>query len=396
MNKESAEEEVVLLGRPSNHLKCGIVGLPNVGKSTLFNILTKMNIPAENRPFCTIDPNEARVAVPDKRYDWLFEHWKPASAVSAFLQITDIAGLVKGASQGEGLGNAFLSHIKAVDGIFHCVRLFEDDEVCHVEGALDPLRDVEIIEDELRLKDIESVTKSLEAAEAALKRAPKDKIKKDEVETIQKVMKNLEEKIPIRFVEWKHTEVETVNDLYLLTAKPVVYLLNMSEEGFLKKRSKWLPKIADWVSKRKFKETIIPFSASLEKRLAELPNEEERKKVLTPHKATSAIPKIIRIGYEALHLIHFFTCGKDEVKCWTIRKGTKAPGAAGTIHTDFLAGFICAEVMKYEDYKEAGSEGAAKAGGKYLQQGKNYVVMDGDIIFFKVNAGAGLKVAKKK
>jgi len=389
---KKAEEttETVLLGRPSNNLACGIVGLPNVGKSTLFNILTKMNIPAENRPFCTINPNEARVSVPDKRYDWLVSHWKPASAVPAFLQVTDIAGLVRGASQGEGLGNAFLSHIKAVDGIYHVVRVFEDDEVCHVEGSVDPIRDLEIIEEELILKDIEAVKKSLDAAEGALKRTPKDKAKQDELATIQRVMKSLEDKIPIRFVEWKPTEVESVNNLYLLTAKPVIYLVNMTEDGFLKKRNKWLPKIADWVSKRKFKETIIPFSACLEQRIAEM-SEDQKKEILSPHKAVSSIPKIIKTGYEALSLIHFFTCGTDEVKCWTIRKGTKAPQAAGTIHTDFLAGFICAEVMKYEDFKEAGSDSAVKAAGKYLQQGKLYTVLDGDIIFFKVNAGAGLK-----
>jgi len=345
-----------------------------------------MNIPAENRPFCTIEPNEARVSVPDKRYDWLVEHWKPASAVPAFLQITDIAGLVRGASTGEGLGNAFLSHIRAVDGIFHVVRLFDAADVSHVEGDLDPIRDLEIIEDELRIKDVESVTKALEAAEAASRRAPKDKATQDHLATVKKAMGLLENKTPIRFGEWTSKEVEIVNDLMLLTAKPVIYLLNLGEEDFIRKKNKWLVKIKNWVDARKFKETIIPFSAGLELQVSALSTEEEKKKFLTEQKTTSSIPKIIRIGYEALHLVHFFTCGKDEVKCWTIRKGTKAPNAAGVIHTDFLAGFICAEVQKYEDYKQLGSESAVKAAGKYLQQGKNYVVEDGDILLIKAGA----------
>eukprot|EP01089_Gocevia_fonbrunei_P006653 TRINITY_DN1745_c0_g1_i1.p1 TRINITY_DN1745_c0_g1~~TRINITY_DN1745_c0_g1_i1.p1 ORF type:complete len:406 (-),score=119.28 TRINITY_DN1745_c0_g1_i1:33-1097(-) len=354
-----------------------------------------MNIPAENRPFCTIEPNEARVSVPDKRYDWLVDHWKPASAVPAFLQVTDIAGLVRGASTGEGLGNAFLSHIRAVDGIFHVVRLFEAADVTHVEGDLDPIRDLQIIEEELIIKDIEAVTKALESAEGSVKRTPKDKSAVDHLATVKKVMGLLENKTPVRFGDWKAAEADIVNDLLLLTAKPVVYLLNLSEEDYIRKKNKWLVKIKNWVDARKFKETIIPFSAGLELQVSNLPTEDEKKKFLTESKTTSVIAKIIRIGYDVLSLVHFFTCGKDEVKCWTIRKNTKAPNAAGVIHTDFLAGFICAEVQKFEDYKALGSEGAVKAAGKYLQQGKNYVVEDGDIIFFKVNAGAGLKGKKK-
>lgn len=396
MSKKKTEEPVPLLGRPGNHLKMGIVGLPNVGKSSLFNILTQLSVPAENFPFCTIEPNEARVPVPDARYDWLVDHWKPASAVSAYLQITDIAGLVKGASTGEGLGNAFLSHIKAVDGIFQVLRIFESNEITHVDGSLDPIRDIETIEEELRLKDIESVNKAVESLEGLVARARKDdRTKKDELETVKKVLKTLEQKIPIRFENWGPKEIEVVNDLMLLTAKPVVYLINMSERDFAKQRNPWLPKIMEWVNARPVKEKIIPFSAAFESRLLKM-TPDKREQVCTQYKIKSSIPKIVSAGYTELQMIHFFTCGKDEVKCWTIRKGTKAPQAAGTIHTDFLNGFVCAEVMKYKDYKELGSENAVKAAGKYMQEGKNYTVEDGDIIFFKVNTGGGLAKGKGK
>jgi len=393
--KKQQEEPIPLLGRPGNHVKMGIVGLPNVGKSTLFNILTKLSVPAENYPFCTIDPNEARVAVPDVRYNWLVKHWEPASEVSAFLQITDIAGLVKGASTGEGLGNNFLSHIRAVDGIFHVIRIFDSEEITHVDGSLDPIRDVETIEEELRLKDVETVTKALEALEKEVARARKDdRTKRDELDTVKKIMTTLNQKVPIRFETWGVKEIDIVNDLMLLTAKPVIYLINMSERDFVKQRNKWLPKIAEWVKNRKIQETVIPFSGAFENRLLTM-TEQQKEKLRAERKMTTAIPKIIRVGYSALQLIHFFTCGKDEVKCWTVRKGTKAPQAAGTIHTDFLNGFVCAEVMKYTDFKELKSDNAVKAAGKYYQEGKNYVVEDGDIIFFKVNAGAGLSAGKK-
>jgi len=282
-----------ILGRPTANLKMGIVGLPNVGKSTLYNALTKLSVPAENYPFCTIDPNEARVPVPDRRFDWLVDVFKPASVVPASLAITDIAGLVKGAASGEGLGNAFLSHIRAVDGIFHVVRIFESGDITHVEGALDPVRDMEIISEELRLKDVEMVEAYYDKAEKESRRAAKDKAKQDELAFVGRLLNYLRE---------------------------------------------------------------------------------EKK--------------------EALRLVYFFTCGADEVRCWTIRQGTKAPQAAGVIHTDFMNGFICAEVMAYADFKEHGSESAVKAAGKYRQEGKNYTVVDGDIMFFKANTGGGL--GKKK
>jgi len=375
------------LGRPSNSLCMGIVGLPNVGKSTLFNILTKLNVPAENFPFCTIEPNEARVSVPDERYEWLCNFHKPASRVPAALQITDIAGLIRGASKGEGLGNNFLSHIRAVDGIFHVIRIFEDEEVTHVEGAVDPVRDLEIINEELILKDIEMTIKSREKLEKEMNHS-KDKNKKADLEIIFKVEQLLNDRKQIRLCDWKANEIEVINSLQLLTAKPVVYIVNMTEKDFFKKGSKWLVKIKQWIDAHG-SEPMVPFCGSFESKLLEL-GEEGAKKYCEETKCVSGIPKIIRTGYHTLDLVHFFTCGSDEVKCWTIRKYTKAPQAAGVIHTDFEKGFVCAEVMKYEDFKEGGSESAVKAKGKYRQEGKGYTVEDGDIIFFKANT-VGLK-----
>jgi len=388
--KGAAEEQKILLGRPSNHLQMGIVGLPNVGKSTLFNILTKMSIPAENYPFCTIEPNLSRVYVPDERFDWLVQHFKPASQVPAQLQVTDIAGLIRGAHKGEGLGNAFLSHIRATDGIYQVVRIFEDADVTHVDGSIDPIRDLETIAEELLLKDIEYVTKYLDQLEKVVHR---EKHRKPEYEVVKRVDDWIRvQKRHVRFGDWKANDVEYVNQLQLLTAKPVIFLVNMCEEDYVKKKNKWLAKIKQWVDEhsKEAPEGIIPFCASLEAKLVDL-GEEKGAEYLKQIGSATAIPKIIKTGYHAINLVHFFTCGTDEVKCWTIRKFTKAPQAAGSIHSDMMNGFICAEVMKYVDYKELQSEAACRGAGKHRQQGKEYIVEDGDIIFFKFNAGAGLK-----
>jgi len=381
--KNDEEKPRVILGRPSNSLAIGIVGLPNVGKSTLFNVLTKLSVPAENYPFCTIDPNEARVTVPDERYEWLVNVYKPASQVPAVLAVTDIAGLIKGASTGEGLGNNFLSHIRATDGIFHVMRIFDDAEVSHVEGTVDPIRDLEIITAELLLKDKETASKSKEKLEKELSHNKKDKKKLEELAVVDKVIVCLENNQQIRFADWKATEIDSLNSMAFLTAKPVVYLINMSEPDYIKKGNKWLSKIKAWTDAHGG-EKMVPFSGALEAKLLGM-SEDERKKYCEERKVQSAIPKIIKTGYDSIDLIHFFTCGADEVRCWTIRKYTKAPQAAGVIHTDFERGFICAEVMKYDELKELGNEGAVKAAGKYRQEGKNYTVCDGDILYFKAN-----------
>eukprot|EP00250_Pteridium_aquilinum_P001922 c12127_g1_i1 orf=212-1396(+) len=379
---KDAPPERPILGRFTSHLKIGIVGLPNVGKSTLFNTLTKLSIPAENYPFCTIEPNEARVNVPDERFDWLLQLYKPKSEVSAYLEVHDIAGLVQGAHQGQGLGNNFLSHIRAVDGIFHVLRAFDDPDVTHVEDSVDPIRDLEIITKELRLKDLEFIGRKAEDIEKALKRS-NDKLLKLELECCKKVEEMLNEGRDVRLGDWKSADIEFLNTFQLLSAKPVVYLVNMTERDYQRKKNKWLPKIHGWVQEHGG-EPIIPFSGVFEKNFVDMPADEAAV-YCKENQLQSALPKIIKTGFSAINLIYFFTAGPDEVKCWQIRKHTKAPQAAGAIHTDFERGFICAEVMKFEDLKELGSETAVKAAGKYKQEGKTYVVQDGDIILFKFN-----------
>jgi len=387
--KEGPPEPKPLIGRIGTNLKVGIVGLPNVGKSTFFNVLTKSQAQAENFPFCTIDPNESRVPVPDSRWEFLCEFHKPASKVPAFLNVTDIAGLVKGAAEGQGLGNAFLSHIKACDAIFHMSRAFEDDDVTHVEGDVNPVRDAEIIMEELRLKDMEY----LEGVHSKLAKMVERGEKKHahEFATLTKVKKLLEEdKRHIRFSDWDGKEIEVLNQHLFITSKPVVYLVNLSEKDYLRRKNKWLLKIKEWIDENDPGATLIPFSGAFELGLMDL-EPDARKAKLDELKTTSGLEKIILQGYKSLNLMYYFTGGPDEVKAWTIQKGTKAPQAAGKIHTDFEKGFIMAEVMKFDDFKEEGSEAAVKAGGKYHQRGRNYVVEDGDIIFFKFNTGGLLK-----
>ncbi|KAI9360430.1 P-loop containing nucleoside triphosphate hydrolase protein [Zopfochytrium polystomum] len=401
--KKPAVVEKVLLGRPGNNLKMGIVGLPNVGKSSFFNALTNSSVPSENFPFCTIEPEEARVAVPDPRIDVLFNMYKSSNKIPAYLSVIDIAGLVKGAHEGQGLGNNFLANIRAVDGIFHLCRAFDDADVIHVEGAVDPIRDLDIIHEELRLKDVEQVKKLYESKGKDVARlgVNGDKAKKEEFESIKKVYNQLvEAKKDVREGDWSARDIEVINQLQLLTAKPVVYLCNLSEKDYVRKKNKWLPKIKQWIDENHPGDVLIPYSGVVESNLSGMATQEEKDAYLkglqekyesaTP--VTSILSKIILTGYSALKLCYYFTCGPMEVRCWTIRQGTKAPQAAGVIHTDFEKGFIMAEIMRYEDLIELGSEAAVRAAGKYLQKGRDTVIQDGDIIHFK----AGQVQPKKK
>ncbi|OMJ94487.1 hypothetical protein SteCoe_2398 [Stentor coeruleus] len=386
--KKVVEETKILLGRPGNTLRMGIVGVPNVGKSSTFNLLSNLSIPAENYPFCTIDPNEARVAIPDPRFDRLCDMYKPKSMVAASLSITDIAGLVRGASEGAGLGNAFLSHINAVDGIYQIVRAFDDPEVIHTEGEVDPIRDLEIIQHELCVKDLERAKNRIEELEKILKRS-KDKDLIDELELMRKCSEMLQNDQSIKNGEWHNKDVESLNRILFLTAKTVVYLVNLSCADYMRKKNKWLAQINNWVQAHGGG-SIIPYSIEFEQNVFGM-DAESKAKYLKDNNAISMINRIIKTGYHALNLIHFFTAGEDEVKCWTVRQGSKAPKAAGVIHTDFEKGFICAEVMKYDDLVSLGSENAVKAEGKMKQCGKEYVVEDGDVIYFRFNVTSAPK-----
>lgn len=380
--KKVEEAHRPLFGRPGNTLKMGIVGVPNVGKSSTFNLLAELSVPAENYPFCTIDPNVARVAVPDPRYDTLCRMWRPASMVSAFLSITDIAGLVPGASEGAGLGNAFLSHINAVDGIFQVVRAFDDTDVVHTEGEVNPVRDLDIIHHELIAKDLTACSARIEEVERVVKRT-NDKQAKVMFALLSKVQECLQAERMVKDAEWSTQEIELLNNELFLTSKPIIYLVNLSQDDYIRKKNRWLVKIQQWVNEHGGG-SILPYSITMEQNLKAM-SQEEREAFLKANSTRSMVPKIIESGYRCLELIHYFTCGEDEVKCWTIRRGTKAPQAAGVIHTDFERGFICAEVTKYDDWVALGSDAAVKAEGKMRQCGKEYVVEDGDIIYFRFN-----------
>uniref|UniRef100_A0A8C7P081 Obg like ATPase 1 n=1 Tax=Oncorhynchus mykiss TaxID=8022 RepID=A0A8C7P081_ONCMY len=383
--KGEGPKQPPLIGRFGTSLKIGIVGLPNVGKSTFFNVLTKSQAAAENFPFCTIDPNESRVPIPDERYDYLCTFHKPLSKVPAFLNVVDIAGLVKGAHAGQGLGNAFLSHISACDGIFHMTRAFEDEDIIHVEGNVDPVRDIEIIHEELRLKDEESLGPIIDKLEKTAVRGG-DKKLKPEYDIMLKVKNWIsEEKKHVRFYnDWNEKEIDVLNKYLFLTSKPMIYLVNLSEKDYIRKKNKWLIKIKEWVDAHDPGAMVIPVSGGLEAKLQDM-TDEEKDKYCEEAKTQRSLRRAMQ-----LCKTQFGYLSHNEV--W---KGSKAPQAAGKIHTDFEKGFIMAEVMKFQDFKEEGTENAVKAAGKYRQLGRNYIVEDGDIIFFKFNTPNAPKAAKK-
>lgn len=370
--KKKDEEPRAMLGRVGNTLKMGIVGFPNVGKSSTFNLLSNMQVRAENVPFCTIDPNVAKVPVADARFDKLCTMFQPKSRVPATLTIYDIAGLVPNAHKGEGLGNQFLSNIQAVDGIFHMVRVFEDVEVIHTEVEVDPLRDLTAIAHELCMKDLIAVDRKLAELETKITRM-NDAPSKKERELLLRVRELLVVDRWVGAQTWTSSEVEQLNDYLFFTAKPVVYLLNLSAGDYLARKNRYLARIKEWID-RNCPGRIVPFSVEFE----QMRNRGEAE-------GPSAIDRIIKTGYEALNLVHYFTAGEDEVRAWTVRKHSKAPKAAGVIHSDFELGFICAEVMRYEDLAELGTESEVRAAGRYKQHGREYEVEDGDVIFFKFN-----------
>lgn len=389
--KKQAETKPILLGRPGNNLKSGIVGLANVGKSTFFQAITKSPLgnPA-NYPFATIDPEEARVIVPSERFDKLCDLYKPKSEVPAYMTIYDIAGLTKGAASGEGLGNSFLSNIRAVDAVFQVTRAFDDAEIIHINDEVNPVADLDIISEELRLKDIEFAQKHLEGVEKVIKKGGQSlevKNAKEEAELVHKIIGLLEDGKRVYNNTWTMKEVEMINAMFLLTAKPCIYLINLSEKDYVRKKNKWLLKIKEWVDKYSPGDLIVPISVSLEEKLANMETDDERDAYLKEIGTQSALPKIILAMRQKLDLISFFTGGADEVREWTIRKWYTAPQAAGTIHTDLERTFILAQVMKYNDLIELGDEGSVKAAGKLMMKGKDYYVEDGDVIFVKAGDG---------
>lgn len=403
-------------GRVKNDLKMGFVGLPNVGKSTLTNLLAgAQHAEAANYPFCTIDPNMVQAIVPDQKFKYLANTYKPPSVVPAVLKIVDIAGLIAGASEGAGLGNAFLSHIAAVDGIFHLVRAFESDEIVHVDDSVDPIRDLETIQAELCLKDKDTMSKVIEKE--------KDRIRKEKgiarredpplgevfQSAYDKCMKLIEANTPVQTCEdFTLGEVDAIRDFGLITTKPQIYIVNMSKRNFLRKGNKWLPKIQTWVDEHGGGQ-IIPMSCEFEQELADCQDKDAEKAYIQECEeevktmglsgpgfaVKSVVPRIIRSGRQSLCLQSFYTAGPKEVRAWTIMKGTHAPQAAGVIHTDFERGFIKAEVANFDDFKALhngeASMAKVKEAGKYRQEGKLYVMQEGDIVVFMHNTTASKK-----
>lgn len=390
--KKGQVEEEVIFGRPKNNVTIGLVGLPNVGKSSTFNLLGKLQVPAENYPFCTIDPSVTSVSVPDKRFDNLVEFWKPKKEIQAVLAVTDIAGLVKGAAEGKGLGNEFLSNIAAVDAIFHVVRKFPGKKIEHVEGSIEPTRDLAIIRAELQKKDLARVKLELDTETKKMRGRKPTKETEMEWGSLKKAIEMLEGGQDVRFGEWASKEVHYLNKLNLLSAKPVVYLVNLSKKAYGDGKDAG-KKIKAWVEENTPGEPIIHYSAKYERGLLSL-DDEKKAKLAKKSGVDSAVSKIIWAGYKALRLVHFFTTGKDEVRAWSVRKNSRAPQAAGVIHGDFEKHFQSADVYNYDHFAEHGTEQAVKAAGKLMTKGKDYVVKDGDILFIKHSAGGAGK--KKK